>query len=70
MQGHNSVIMHNFLRGPGGFLFGVVRKLVVKFRNDMSRTVDVIAAEKNNNNNNNNRASDSDPYMTKVFPAK
>ena len=43
--------MHNFLRGPGGFLFGVVRKLVVKFRNDMLRTVDVIAAEKNNNNN-------------------
>ena len=53
-RGHYSVIMHNFLRGPGGFLFGVIRKLVVKFGNDMSRTVVVIAAEKNNNNNNNN----------------
>ena len=56
--------MHNFLRGPGGFLFGVVRKLVVKFRNDMSRTVDVIAAEKNNNNKNNNNQT---KYI-KVFP--
>ena len=64
MQGHNFVIMHNFLRGPGGFLFGVVRKLVVKFRNDMSRTVVVIAAEKNNNNNNNNNQT---KYI-KVFP--
>ena len=42
--------MHNFLRSPGGFLFGVIRKLVVKYRNDMSRTVVAIAAEKNNNN--------------------
>ena len=65
MQGHNSVIMHDFLRGTGGFLFGVIRKLVVKFRNDMSRTVVVIAAEKNNNNNNNN--NNQTKYI-KVFP--
>ena len=43
--------MHNVLRCPGGFLFRVIRKLVVKFRNDMSRTVVTIAAEKNKNNN-------------------
>ena len=46
VAGHNSVIMYNFLRCPGGFLFGVIWILVVKYRNEMSQTVVAIAAKR------------------------
>ena len=50
-QGHTSIIMHNFLRSPWGFLLGVICNYPAKFQSDTSYSFFVIAAEKNNNNN-------------------